>query len=891
MECRLLARGDELGAIRWLLDEVPPAGLGFVGEPGIGRSALLECGARIAAESGHRVLLAHASEDAKDDHFGVLADLLVGVDPDTTALEAPLRKALAGALLREEMTGPLDTGATVRGALQVLAAMAEENPLLVAVDDVQWCDPESIQVLAGMARQGLAIRCLLTRRSRHPMTAVESALRRRELAVIEVSGLGKEEIGHLLNQRLRVVLPRWISGRIAEHSRGNPLLALEFGRMIRQRGIPDFGAPLAVPGDLEDLLARRIEDLPTAQLELLLATAAEPLVSDSDLTKFGDVDALDEALAAHLLVADPGTGQVRPVHPMLGAAAWAAATPTVRRRTHRRLADVLPGDDLALRHRAHGCEGPDDSLAGQLDPAVTRAADAGRTESAAELARLALHLSSPTSSARPSRVLTLAHHLAELGAGRDLTALLDRELPGLPRGEIRARAWLLATEGELESADQVLDHLDHAIAEAEALPSLRAECLSTRAAVLAVVRARGIREAVHAGDEAIALDPASSLGASWARAMAGLPDPVTVDDRGTASRHSWRGDVSTSRQLLADRIADAERSGDHGDFLLATMLLSEVELRAGCLDRAAALVDLADASGYEDLFETPDVARCRARLAALRGDVEESHQWIAQARSAAEAAGSGWIVLDLMVTEGLARTCAGELDRAATCFGEVWDWCRREGIENPGALPVALELVAARLGVEDVDGAREVVSHLVDVATAQQNPWGLAISRPAVALVRLQDAAGEPCHVADAATRAARELEEMGCSFDAARVRAIAGTFLRRRRQWGSARQLLGDAVADFRSIGATGWITPVELELAKVGGRRSSAGSLTPAELSTAQMAATGLSNQQIAHRTATSVRTVEAHLTRAYAKLAVTTRRQLPAALAVLEETQSQG
>ena len=881
METRVVGRDDELSAVHGLLDADPVAGLSITGEPGIGKSVLLEWAVDVAAGAGHRVLLARGSEAARTHGFGVLSDLLAGVDLESTSLDPPLRRALAAALLREEPTAPIDARAVVRGAGELFARLAHD-PLLIAVDDVQWCDPESAQVLARLAREATPIRYLLTRREGQPMTPVESALRRRALEVVEVGPLGREEIGRLLTHRLGLALPRWITGRIADHSRGNPLFALEYGRVLKRHGIPSFGSPLTIPGDLEDLLIQRVADLPSVHRDLLLACAAEPQITDGDLARLGGAEAVREALASRVLDVDPGSGRVRPAHPMLGAAAWGSATPDERRRLHARLAEALRDADQTLRHRALGITGADRRLADRLDDAATRAADVGRTESAAELSRLALDLTPPGAAERPARVLALAGHLSEIGAARDLTALLEHELPTLPAGEARARAWMLAAEGELGSAEQVLGHLDRAVAEASDLPSLRALCLSTRAAVMAVVLARDIPGALRTAEEATALDPDALLGVSWARATAGLPDRDDVDDRGTASRHCWRGDPQRSRELLQGRIADAERSGDHGEFLLATMLLCEVELRAGSLERAAALIDLADSSGFDDLFETPDVARCRARLAALRGDARECERWMTPARAAAERAGFGWVALDLLVTDGLAAARVGDLRRATASFGEVWDRCRREGIANPGAFPVAFELVAARLGDDDVDGAREVAAVLTLAAVEQGNAWAGAIAPAVEALIGLHSGSGDPRRVLDAARTAAHELDRLHFSFDAARVRAIAGAFLRRRRQWGSARELLEAAVTSLAAIGAGGWIEPVEGELAKLGGRRASGELLTPAEHNTARLVAEGLSNQQVAHRTATSVRTVETHLTRVYAKLGISTRRELPRALA---------
>ncbi|MCR1783836.1 LuxR family transcriptional regulator [Nocardioides carbamazepini] len=885
MDADVLGRGRELGTIARLLDGQGIAGLTFTGEPGIGKSTLWEAGLDIAAARGWRTLRARVGEAGAAFGFGVLADLFAGIELDDVRLDPPVRQALAAAMLREVPAEPITATAVARGTTAVLQALATQGPLLIAIDDVQWSDAESTQALAQAARSlaGGRLRFVFTRRSGESATPIESVLQRRELDVVDVGPLSHEMVPRLLVRRLDLALPRWLGVRVADHARGNPLFALEIGRVLRDRPLPPFGAPLPVPTDLADLFAQRVAHLPAPERDLLLATAAEPLLGDGDLVALGDAETLARALDDRLLLIDPDTGRVRPAHPLLAATAWTAAGPETRRALHRRLAAVLGDTERGVRHRALGSHGYDDRLAALLDRAAEQAAAAGRAETAVELARLTLDRTTPDCPDRPERVLRLAERMSVAGVTAELTALLDHELTALPAGDLRARGWLLATDGEVESIARCLDYIDRAIADASHAPTLRAEALSLRATVMAVAQVRHIQDAVHLAERAVELDPEATLGASWARAMAGLPDSDRVDDVTTASRRCWRGDVAGARRLLTARIAADEECGGHADFLAANMLLTEVELRAGRLDRATELLEVVEAFGYAEAFDSPDHLRLQARLAALRGRRAEAEQWLGATRPLARAVDSGWVLLDLSITEGLVATCAGDPSRAATALGEVWDWCRREGVGNPGAFPVAFELAAARLAVGEADAAWAVADQLRAAADAQQHPWALAVTRALDALRGAVEGSHAPGVAAAVATQAADELRAMGLAFDAARVLTVVGAALRRRRQWGHARTLLEAASAELSEIGADGWVALVGDELGKVGGRRRTQdGALTPAELATARLAADGLSNQQVARRTGTSVRTVETHLSRAYQKLGITARSQLATALA---------
>jgi DNA-binding CsgD family transcriptional regulator len=883
MRTEVLGRDRERAALDAVLDGSEPQSLVLAGEAGIGKSALWEHAVAKAAARGWQVLESRVAATDTGFGFGTLTDLLAGTDLAEPPLTEPVRRALAAAVLRDVPRAAVGAHAVAVGATDVLAWLAARAPVLVAIDDVQWTDPESMRVLSHAARRLVShpVGFLLTRRAGTATTEIEIILRQPGLDVLEVGPLAREEIARLLAQRLDLDLPRWVLVKVADHSRGNPLFALELGRVLRSRGLPPFGAPLAVSGELEGLLAERVDALPRAHRELLVTTAAEPHLTELEARRFLDAADLATAVESRVVTVDPADGRIRPAHPLIAAAAWTAASPAARRTAHLRLADALDDRARSTRHRALATDGCDEQLAAALDEATRHAVARGATESAVELARLGLDRSEP-GDRRLQRVITLGERLSAVGATSELTTYLQAELPSFPAGPLRAQGWLLAIEGDVETVSQALSFVDRAIDEAHEDDRVRAAALSIRARVAAIIEVRDVAGAVRDGDEALALDRDAWEGARWSRAVAGLPDAGLVDHPAAAVVHAWRGDVHRARSLLEAGLQVSEQGGDHADYLQRLLHLVEVELRAGRLDRAEELLDLQQAGGYDDVYESPDVERCRARLAALRGDVDQARRWLDEARPAAAGTETGWALLDLLVTEGLAATCAGEHGLAATAFGEVWEWCRREGADNPGAFPVAGHLVAALLQGGRTTAALEVVGRLERLAVEQDHPWAAATVRRCRSLLAFHEETVDAAEVATTTVEVAAELERLGLFLDAATALAAAGAAVRRRRQWGLAKELLSRAVEAYDACGATGWADAAREELSRVGGRRRTApGTLTPAELRAAQLAADGLSNQQIARRTGTSVRTVEAHLGHVYTKLGVASRTQLPTAL----------
>jgi DNA-binding CsgD family transcriptional regulator len=243
--------------------------------------------------------------------------------------------------------------------------------------------------------------------------------------------------------------------------------------------------------------------------------------------------------------------------------------------------------------------------------------------------------------------------------------------------------------------------------------------------------------------------------------------------------------------------------------------------------------------------------------------------------------GSQWEWLESLRAEGTAALLAHDFDRSVESLGTVWEHSTREGVDEPGAFPVAPDLVEALGELGELEEAQRVIRRLRRLSDEQEHPWGLATAKRCAALVDL--AAGYGDRAAEALEEAAADYDALGLRFDAARSLLLLGRSLRRHRKWGAARAALERAAAAFDELASAGWAEEARSELARVGARRpAGAGALTPAERRVAELASEGLANKQIAQALFVSVKTVEGHLSHAYAKLGVHSRAQLARRLA---------
>ena len=425
---RVVGRESELAELEEFLERSSGHSLVLVGEPGIGKTTLWEAGVTSARQRGMRVLSARPSGAEAEASFAGLTDLLDGVDLEELAgLPTPQLRALEVALLRAEPArAPPEPHAIAVGVLSALRALAAEAALLVAVDDVQWLDPPSADVLTFAARRLEAeeVGFLLATRSADP-SPLERSLERTLPERLEVAPLSLGATRRLLSDRLGLTLPRHVLRGVFDSSSGNPFFALELARALVERGLPETGEDIPVPDAVEDLLGVHVAQLPRTVRRLLLAVAlsADPRVSE--LETFADPVAVEDAVEAGVLVVD--RDRVRAAHPLLAAAARKHSRASERRQLHLALANVVADEELRALHLALATQHPDAKLADTVAAAAAAASARGAAQDAVALAEHALRLTPPDAAERSDRLLELA---GLPGCGGRASAADGPALPG-----------------------------------------------------------------------------------------------------------------------------------------------------------------------------------------------------------------------------------------------------------------------------------------------------------------------------------------------------------------------------------------------------------------------------------------------------------------------------
>ena len=884
------------------------------GEAGIGKTTVWHEAVRLGEEAGFRVVRCRPGQAEAKLGFAALSDLLSPVDDETfSALPQPQRDALDAALLR---AAPRAAGSASRavaaGLLSVLRGLADQSPVLVAVDDLQWLDRPSEAALAFALRRlertmPIALVTAVRIDGKTPTDALGFAdlpASQRERVVLRPLSLSA--LYHVINAKLGIVVPRPTLQRIASVSGGNPLLAIELARALAESGArPAPGEPLPVPDETVDLLASRIAKLPQRSREVLLASA---LLSDPTLDSLERAlgatagDALEQVRQADLV--EVRRDRVRFAHPLVGAVLASSVRPATRREMHRRLAEISPSAEERARHLALGCEGPDEAVAASLEEAAGIAERRGAPQDASELLELAWRLTpddDATASAR--RQFELARSLARAGDHGRVTALLDTLLGTGTTGPLRARAlelraqthWVAGTTEEAEAC--CAEALEHVGDDEE----LRARVLVTRARVtldVDLMRRRSV-EAVELLESFDESDPAllseALVGVAGAEYYLGngipadvverglelerLAPPLNVGDRMSAALGTWlkyEGDFDGARRWLEATRQSALDEGDEGSLPYALSHLPQLELWAGHWERAEALalehLGLAETTGQT--LERLTAIYSLTLVQAHMGRVEEARERARQALTEAERA-DPWSVYQLLSVLGFLDLSLGSAEDAVQSLARAYEIYEATGSgDTPGVFENYPE---ALLAVGDLETAKEVV----DVFERRARKAGKAITlAPALRSRALVLAADQKLDEARSALEEALvQHERVKMPFSHARTRLVHGQVLRRLGERRAARDALERARSTFEELGAPLWAERAREELARVPIKRASGSALTAAESRVADLVVEGKTNQEVAQALFVSEKTVEANLTRIYRKLGVRSRSELAA------------
>jgi DNA-binding CsgD family transcriptional regulator len=908
-DSELIGREQELVQLRGFVSgiaEAPRAVL-IRGGPGIGKTTLWNVTLEEARAAGLSVLSARSVETELPLGLVGLSDLLAGaLEPVEQDLPDHQRAALAVAMGLEAPRGASpDALALSRAFLALVRAHAARGPVLLALDDTQWLDEASRRVVSFAVRRlrDAPVGVVATQRGDGPDALdLAQAFDERLFREIRLGGLSVGALAHLVRRRLDTRISRPLVARLHAASGGNPMFALEFARRLSGDSSRQL-APLPLPASLEELVRTRVVAFPPRVRRLLAAAAAVERPTPALLRSIEPAaeQLLDVATDAGAVVFDDDV--VRFAHPLLAAAVYAELAPSEKRALHGRLAEVAGDVEERARHLALASAEPEAEVSAIVADAAARAHARGAPEAAAELAREAVRLTRPDAEDLLERRLAVAEYLSSAGRTIEACEWLDQLLAGALAGPPRARTLMLrcAAEHDIEVAGRLLaeavEHVgDDAALRAHLLLMLSAHFMYLEDPDLAASE-QAAREAVElaerVGDAALlaaglsmvadradlAAHPDDSLferAIELEDAQGSLPLFFTARER-LARVLLRRGDLSAARDLLEPTLERAIRTGAVPDRCRVSVELFDLEWRAGNWERAERYLDDAWNVAVEeagDPWGEAELPVKRARLEALRGNVEGARELVAQGveRAAAIhwerlAAQNRWVL-------GFLELSLGNATEAWLALEDVSHTRVRGSLEVLDVLEAAADAVEALVALDRLEAAEGLLA-VLEAEAARGHRWARPASDRCSALLRV--ARGETIAAVVAAEKAADGFDAAGFPLDRARSLFVAGEALRRAGRRREAAKKLDAAQDVFLGLGAALWVARAETELRRARPRPRRDRELTDAERRVAALVAQGRSNREVAAQLFTTVATVEAHLTRIYRKLGVRSRTEL--------------
>jgi DNA-binding CsgD family transcriptional regulator len=874
------------------------------GEAGVGKTALLEYLVEQAAEC--RVLRATGVQSEMELAFAALHQLCSPILANLDRLPAPQADALLTAFGFSLGAAP-DKFLVGLAVLNLLSDVAEQRPLVCVVDDEQWIDRASAQVLGFVARRLVAESVGLVFAARIPSNELAG------LPGLVVHGLDAADARALLDTELTGPLDSRVRDLILTESRGNPLALLEFSRGVRPDQLAGgFGLLGAIqPSETaEESFRLRIEVLPEQTRRLLLVAAADP-VGDPALVwraaaRLG-IGGEAAAPANDAGVVEFGT-RVRFRHPLVRSVVYTSASLQERQSVHRALGEVTdPEQDPDRRawHRAHAAPGPDEDVAAELERSAGRAQARGGPAAAAAFLEQATTLTlDPTR--RGERALAAASAKVEAGAldaAQELLSLAAAApLSDFQQARIDligAQLAFVANRGSdapslLLKAARRLEPIDAGLSRATYLQAWMAGVFAGRLAlgggVLEVARAAAAAPPPPGPAGALDLFLDGLVAHYNDGYRAGLPilrRALEVFGTGMSAEEELRWHWVAS--IVALHLWDDQRwqllSDRHIELARGVGALSELPLalnaRVSMLwltgERAAAGGVIQELQAATEATGTNLPPYAALGVAAMSGREAQTSALIGATISDVSLRGEGNAITVADWATAVLNNGVGNYHAAMTAAGRA--------LEYPGELVApmwaAAELVeaAARSGRGDI--AAEALRRLADVTSASGTDWALGVEARSRALL----SEGDP------AEHLYREsIERLGRTrlrAELARAHLLYGEWLRRQRRRIDARAQLRTAHHMLETMGMEAFADRARRELRATGETarkrtiRTTDQKLTPQEAQIAGLARDGLSNPEIGARLFISARTVQYHLRKVFTKLGVESRGQLARAL----------
>jgi DNA-binding CsgD family transcriptional regulator len=893
----MLARGAERGDACVVL-----------GEPGIGKSALLGIARDMALAKGYRVLTATGVQSEAELPFAGLHQMLLPLPWTADAVPGPQQEALLVAFGRSRLAAP-DPFLIALATLELLADASSHSPLLVLADDAQWLDRPTSNVLTFVARrlQSDPIVMLFAVRE-----GVGSALPEAGLREMRLSPLDDAEAAKLVDAQASKLTPH-LREQILDQSRGNPLALVELPTVLQSQPAADVSnVPTSLPltARLESAFTARFSELPETTRAVLLIAAlddrsdlAEVLSAASSLrNEVVAPDAIAPAEAARLV--EVTGGQLHFRHPLVRSAIQQGATLSSRMAAHAALADALEYEpERRAWHRASSVVGRNEAVAEEL----ARVAEAARARGARVVSVNALRRSaelSPDPARRLDRLLRAAETAFEVGRRDIVAAIVEQAEPLMPLGEGPLARGRMALVGGL-GGSRVLqpERITSLVAIAEearaagdtnlawnllwriaqrcfwADPGPDARHVVVRAADAAAAAEDDARrvailayaaplECANSVIDSISHWPLETLGAEDARLLGSAAVVVGAFEMSVPLLHA-----SVAGLRAQGRLAQLARALTMQGW--SALCLADWRVAIPALDEA---VRMATETG--EAAWAAGARAMQAIIAAMRGQPDAATALSMEAEGAALATGATHMLAYIHVARSLAALGAGRADDAYQELVHIYDAADPAHHMVPSCWYVG-ELAEAAMHGNRRDEARVLIRELEPMVEGSRSPW----IRSAFTYARAQLA--DDAEFEQRVREALSQAQASRWPFQRARLQLSYGTWLRRQRRISDARAVLRSARDVFDSIGTPEWAERARQELRAAG--ETSQGripdvwdQLSPQELQIASMAAEGLSNREIAERLYLSPRTVGSHLYRLFPKLGITSRAQLSNALA---------
>src|SRR5215831_12810993 len=869
------------------------------GDPGVGKSVLLEYLAERSWGSGCRVARATGVQSEMELAFAGLHQLCAPMLEHLDSIPLPQHDALRTAF-GVAAGPPPDRFLVGLAVLSLLAEVAAESPLICLVDDEQWLDRASVQALGFAARRLAADPVGVVFAAREPGTELAG------LPELEVAGLGDSDARALLESALSGPLDERVADLIVAETRGNPLALLELPRGLSPAELAGgFGLPGVAPltGRIEDSFARQLGALPRQTRRLVQLAAADPSGDRALVWRAAgrlDIPVQAGAPAAEAGLAEFGT-RVRFGHPLARSAIYRSASLSDRQQLHAALAEVtdpIADPDRRAWHRAQAAPGPDEAVAAELERSAGRAqARGGLAAAAAFLERATVLTADPARQA--GRALTAAQASFQAGAFEAALGLVTTAEAGpldefqrarvdLLRGQL-AFASGLASDGPplLLKAARRLEPFDLGYARETYLVAWGAACVATgqaagRGVLLEICRAvQALLPPKQPRPVDLLLDglallttdghaAATPLLQRAATVLAGIPveDVLRWGWMATAASNAvWDNDGAhaiSARQVQLIR--------DAGALAELPLYLSALGLASVWMgDFAGAAANIAEADSVAAATGSQFAPYTLLRLRALQGREAEASAAIGHAAAGGPSAAlyAQWAATVLYNGLGRYEEAAAAARQASSNTFEYW--------VSVWVLP---ELVEAAMRAGDVELASDALERLTETTQPCGTDFALGIEARSRALLNHGAAADNLYREAIDRLLRTRLRPEL------ARAHLLYGEWLRRQGRRADAREQLRAAHDLFTAIGMAAFAERARSELMATGEkvRKRSAGSpdqLTPQERQIARLARDGLSNPEIGAQLFLSARTVEWHLRKVFTKRGISSRRQLRAAL----------